>query len=1499
MKGENLIQMRQFAFLIKCALVAAWISGNLLGQGILVTVAGRSKVFATSGLSASTSISPVSVAVSGTDLYVTDGPSNSVLKLSASGTLTVVAGNGLEGYSGDGGPATMASLAKPLGIYVDSSGNLLIADSDNHRIRRVDTNGIITTVAGSSTGGFSGDQGPATSAKLAYPADVTVDSHGNMFIVDTGNIRVREVTTDGVINTIAGTGVQKSAGDGGPAVNASFVFPENIALDSQGNIFISDTADSTIRKIGAGGIISTYAGIHQFGYSGDGGPATSAALTYPQGLRLDASGTLYFVDSASNRVRKITAAGVISSIAGDGQPRFSGDGGPAVNAELDSPGSLAFDASGQLVISDNANQRVRRIGLTGVITTILGTGAADSLQDGGPATSASLASPSALALDKAGNLYIADIENQRVREVRTDGTIITFAGNGSNAFSGDGGQATQAALSYPSGLAFDGAGNLYIADRNNHRIRRVSAAGVITTFAGNGQGGFAGDGGPAASAVLAYPSGVAVDSSGNVYISDTGNARIRKVSTSGVITTIAGTSTAGYTGDGASALNATLSNPTGLAFDSSGNLYIADSSNNVVRMIDKSGVIRTVAGSAKPTGGDGGPAVNASLASPAAIILDNAGNLYITDTHNSRVRFVNTSGTISTIAGTGISGFSGDGGLATLAQMEFTSGLALDGNGTLYISDEDNNRIRALLSAAPSFTAAPATVTFSAVAGGTPSPTQTLAIAATVSNPILNATGLAFTAAVSDPWIVLNVSGGTMPANLSVSIDPTSLSPGSYTGSVTITSPFASPSVRKITVTASISTGTAPKVSLSAPSLTFAVTQGAAASSQTLKIANAGSGALTYTVSAVTKTGGSWLALSAASGSANPSAPGMLTVTASVASLPAGTYQGTITVTGATPTDVTVLPVVLTIAVPQGSILLSQTGLMFQAVAGGGSPLNQSFGILNVGQGSLAWTLQATTLSGGNWLNVSATSGTVNTPYTDVSSVSVGVSAASLSPGNYYGQIAVASGGAVNSPQNITVLLVVLPAGTNPGPQVVPNGLIFTGLAGSSPGSQQILISNLTGKPFNYASGKFTTDGNNWLVQTPANATVNPNQPAAMTVASDLTSLAPGVYRGAITLLIQEDGSIRTVNVLTVVSPAVSATGGVRYALSCSGTALQVQFQSLQPNFVAVVGQPTSIQVQVVDSCGNLIGPNNTPSSVAAAFSNGDSQIALTHVGNGVWTGTWRPVHPSSGSVTVAVSATAIEGTSPKAGQANLAATLSATGTAPLMTAGGVVHAATFVAGTPLAPGSLITIYGSNLADGTSAAGSLPLPQQANGVKVMLGSDVMPQLYTSSGQINVQVPFDLPANTQYQVTVQRDNALSVPEPLVVASGSPGIFTANQSGTGQGIILKSDGVTLVQPGSPATAGDTVVIYCTGLGAVSPSVQAGSPAPSSPLAKAVNPVTVQIGNQPATVAFAGLTPGSAGLYQINAVVPAGITPSDTVPVSISVAGQTSPIVTMAVH
>ncbi|MFH8401442.1 RICIN domain-containing protein [Streptomyces anulatus] len=332
----------------------------------------------------------------------------------------------------------------------------------------------ISTVAGTGAAGFKGDGEPAVSAQLNRPYGIAVDSLGTLYFSDYNNHRIRRITTDGKISTIAGSGAGCS-GDNGPAASARLNCPREVAVDGAGTLYVTDAANHRVRKITADGTISTVAGTGTAGYSGDGGPATAARLNYPLGVTVDSSGVLYISDHSNNRVRKVTADGTISTIAGTGAAGFKGDDGPAVSAQLNRPYALAVNDEGVLFITDGNNHRVRKVTADGTISTVAGTGTAGYSGDSGPATSARLNLPLGVVVDSADNLYISDYNNHRVRKVTPDGEITTVAGTGTAGFGGDGGSSPVAQLSNPFGLAVDCVDTLYIADHLNNRIREIAS----------------------------------------------------------------------------------------------------------------------------------------------------------------------------------------------------------------------------------------------------------------------------------------------------------------------------------------------------------------------------------------------------------------------------------------------------------------------------------------------------------------------------------------------------------------------------------------------------------------------------------------------------------------------------------------------------------------------------------------------------------------------------------------------------------------------------------------------------------------------------------------------------------------------------------------------------------------------------------------------------------------------------------------------------------------
>ena len=665
------------------------------------TVAGGALPVNIPGPSASLgTVNGVTVDTAG-NAFIVVGNYHVVLRIdAASGTVTLAAGNGIPGYSGDNGPATSAQLNYPQGVAVDASGNLYIADSNNNRIRKV-SGGVITTVAGDGNFGYNGDGMPATDAWLNGPNGLTVDSAGTIFIADTGNGRIRKVS-GGSIATVAGNGGFGYNGDNIAATSAEFTSPSGVAVDSAGNLYIADLVNHVVRKVSAV-MITTVAGTGTPGYNGGSIPAASAELYGPWGVAVDASGNLYIADTDNNRIRKV-AGGVITTVAGDAGFGYAGDNVAATSTSLYAPFGVALDASGNLYIADTVNYRLRKVS-GGIITTLAGGGA--PVGQNGPAINAQLESPMGIAVDPSGNLYIADSVASRVFEVSA-GIIGVAAGNGINGFGGDGGPPTSANLAGPMGVAVSSSGQLYIADFINECIWEVSG-GVITTVAGNGTIYDSGDNGPAVNAGLGGPVGGAVDSSGNLYIVDNSSSTIREIS-NGTITTVAGNGTQGYGGDGGPSTHAELYTPWGIAVDSSGNIYIADTYNDRIRKVSN-GVITTVAGTGvEGYNGDGGPATSALLSQPEGVAVDSSGNLYIADSGNGRVRKV-SGGVIATIAGPGTNQCAGPTSVAP-------SGMALDLQGDVYVSDVNSHRVCMMVPSGPSCAYAVSPLAFTADSSG-------------------------------------------------------------------------------------------------------------------------------------------------------------------------------------------------------------------------------------------------------------------------------------------------------------------------------------------------------------------------------------------------------------------------------------------------------------------------------------------------------------------------------------------------------------------------------------------------------------------------------------------------------------------------------------------------------------------------------------------------------------------------------------------------------------
>ncbi len=1454
-------------------------------------------------------------------------------------------------FQGDGKSALNAAFGGADGIARDSAGNLYLADSQNYQVYRIAPDGVLTVIAGNGFDGVAQEGAVARKSPANRPRVVTACPDGSVLFGE--SFGVRRIARDATSSTFAGSTGRTgpfitTGGDGGPATRAGLSVPSGLACDASGTVYIADSANNRVRKVDTNGIITTIAGTGQAGFSGDGGAATAAMLSFPRGLRLDAAGNLFIADANNGRIRRVAKDGTIGTFA----------------AQLNTPTDLDFDGSGIAYVTEGGTQRVTRITPGGAATPFAGTGAVGFLGDGGPASAARFYNPTGVLVDPAGNVLVADTQNRRVRRIDPTGRITTIAGNGQYRFSAEGTGATFAFLTGPSRVAVTPSGLVYIADGDEvtNRILRVEADGRLTTVLAKGAPGFSGavdgmvfdsrgnlffgdggflqrltpdgtltryagggsDGGEGVAALTAriLPKGLALDAAGTIYFADANTHRVRKVTAAGIVSTVAGTGVAGFA-EGTAA-KAQFNAPLGVTVDATGNVFVADFGNDRIRKIAPDGTVSTIVG----PGGQG------SCRGATDVTFDVSGALLALCSNLFRLMRVASDGTVTTLAGNGAIAFAGDGGPAILGSLNNPMGVTSDAKGNIYIADSSNFRVRVLPAAAPTLAATPQSLSFTARAGDAPPRPQQVAVSGSV-------TGLPYAVTSSAAFLLATPSSLSTPATLSVTANPGTLAPGSYTGTITLTPTVANVAPVVISVSLTLQTALPGQLSVDSAGLSFSFVRGNAAATRRIVVSNPGGGSETFSASARTVSGGSWLAVTPTSGSATGAAPVSLVVTANPAGLAPGTYSGSVIILDADGKSL-VVPVTMSVSSSGQLIRLSQRGLTFQGVLSGGVTPPQVISVVNAGQGTFAYTARAITAAGiPQWLQVSPASGTV-TAGQAAPDINVSVNLAGLAPGDYFGRIQVSSSTADNSPQEATVVFSVLAAGTDPGPVVQPAGLVFTGVAGAGdPASQSVIVSNLTPTPLSFGSGIATLDGRQYIQYQPSNALI-PTGSVEIVVQPSFKALAAGIYRGAVTLVFF-NGSIRTVAILIVIAPAgtvfngpatlgrtfpewtassaltwsdlavqptVSSPGAwsdlavrptapasSREITGCTPKQLLPLFTSLGTNFTVPASYPNSLTVKVVDDCGQL----HVSGSTSVSFSNGDVPLALVSTGDGEWTGTWQSVNAAQASVTL--TATAENQPAALKGSIQVSGGLGGNATPPLVGQGGVISGSSFARQAPLAPGSIVSIYGLRLSSGTQQAPQLPLGNELAGTQVIIGGRSAPLLFSSDGQVNAILPLATPVNTPVQMVVSRGNQISVPVEILIATAVPGVFSFNGSGAGQGhiYVAQANGTQrIADAANPARAGDTLVMYCSGLGPVDSAVTDGSAAPLDRLVRTLSPVTVSIGGVSVPASFAGLAPTFAvGLYQVNVVVPAGVSAGGSVPVTVTAAGQTSPTVTIAVR
>lgn len=651
--------------------------------------------------------------------YVADRLNHVVRKITPAGVVTTLAGvAGSPGIADGLGSA--ARLDQPGGIAIDAAGNLFVTDRAAFTIRKITAAGEVSTLAGlPNVPGYA--DGVGSGARFSVPYGIAIDRDGMLFVVDGANRVIRKVTPAGVVTTLAGgAGIVGHVDATG--TNARFDALAGLAIDGAGNLYAADTSSAVIRKITPAGVVTTLAGL-AYSRGTTNGLGAAARFSNPLGIAADRDGTVYVADTSNETIRKITPDGTVSLFAG--VPGIPGNiNASATTARFFRPTGLALDSAGNVIIADTSNHTIRRISASGTVTTLAGGGGNFGSTDGF-GTTARFYHPRGLAIDGQGNVFVADSFNNTVRRISSAGIVSTFAGAPSVLGYTDG-AATTARFGFPYGVAIDGADKLFVVDQLYNAVRSITAgdvrtyAGVPGTTPGSTDGGLS-------VARFNFPTSVAVDRDGTVYVSDTFSHTIRKVSTAGVITTLAGLAGTSGTADGTGSV-ARFNQPSGIAIDASGTLFIADFGNSAIRRVTSTGEVSLFAGVSGVTGATDGTGANARFQNPEGIAFDAAGNLFVADSNNHMIRKITPSGVVTTIAGQSTN-IGVAAGTAGNAQFFLPTGITVDRTGVIYVTSTFGNVImRGALDSRPAITAPPqshqviagtaATFSVSATGGG-------------------------------------------------------------------------------------------------------------------------------------------------------------------------------------------------------------------------------------------------------------------------------------------------------------------------------------------------------------------------------------------------------------------------------------------------------------------------------------------------------------------------------------------------------------------------------------------------------------------------------------------------------------------------------------------------------------------------------------------------------------------------------------------------------------